>query len=218
MIQNSAKYRYRTISCNRLDRREKIKGTTRKTFPRIWNAGQMSARPVVRPGVILAVGGRRCRRAAGCERCRDLTSRMGWGCMYCEDSAADEFEHFKPKSFFPEQTFSWENYLYSCGPCITGKREKFAVRTPMGEIIHLARKSGDVSVPPPIGASVAIHPTLEDPFDYPVLDIAGETLIFAPVPGLDGAPLERARYTIQLLSLNRDVLVRARREAFRNFT
>ena len=38
-------------------------------------------------------------------------------CQYCEDSAADEVEHFYPKDLFPEYCFSWENYLYSCGRC-----------------------------------------------------------------------------------------------------
>src|SRR5260370_34262398 len=32
-------------------------------------------------------------------------------CCYCEDSAADEIEHIKPKPLSPEASFSWENYL-----------------------------------------------------------------------------------------------------------
>ena len=38
-------------------------------------------------------------------------------CMYCEDSAADEVEHFWPKDLYPEHVFAWLNYLYACGPC-----------------------------------------------------------------------------------------------------
>src|SRR5437867_3043275 len=38
-------------------------------------------------------------------------------CCYCEDSFADEVEHVRPKSLYPEHVFVWENYLYSCGPC-----------------------------------------------------------------------------------------------------
>jgi uncharacterized protein (TIGR02646 family) len=138
-------------------------------------------------------------------------------CMYCEDSAADEIEHFKPKSFYPEQTFSWENYLYACGPCNTGKRENFAVRIQTGGIVYLKRKPRAVPVPPPPGEAVAIHPRLEDPFSYITLDIAGDTFVFRPIPGLDGVQFERAEYTIELLKLNRDVLLRARRDAFKNF-
>ncbi len=33
-------------------------------------------------------------------------------CHYCEDSAADEVEHFYPKDLYPEKCFSWGNYLY----------------------------------------------------------------------------------------------------------
>src|SRR5437016_3624190 len=38
-------------------------------------------------------------------------------CMYCEDSCADEVEHFRPKDLYPEACFVWENYLFSCGRC-----------------------------------------------------------------------------------------------------
>src|SRR5690242_775517 len=36
-------------------------------------------------------------------------------CMYCEDSAADEVEHHRPKNLYPDRVFLWENYLYACG-------------------------------------------------------------------------------------------------------
>lgn len=38
-------------------------------------------------------------------------------CAYCEDSLADEVEHFRPKDLYPEVVFAWANYLYTCGPC-----------------------------------------------------------------------------------------------------
>src|SRR5437773_2194602 len=38
-------------------------------------------------------------------------------CMYCEDSCADEVEHFRPKELYPDACFVWENYLFSCGRC-----------------------------------------------------------------------------------------------------
>ena len=37
-------------------------------------------------------------------------------CMYCDDSVADEVEHFRPKDLYPEVVFAWMNYLYACGP------------------------------------------------------------------------------------------------------
>jgi len=50
---------------------------------------------------------------------RTLTLMCGGAkrCMYCEDSAADEVEHHRPKDLYPEHVFNWENYLYACGPC-----------------------------------------------------------------------------------------------------
>ena len=46
-------------------------------------------------------------------------------CMYCEDSAADEVEHFRPKDLYPEAVFVWMNYLYACGRtrCLHQSRE-----------------------------------------------------------------------------------------------
>lgn len=42
-------------------------------------------------------------------------------CMYCEDSVADEVEHFRPKDLYPEVVFVWMNYLYACGQCNGGR-------------------------------------------------------------------------------------------------
>ncbi len=44
-------------------------------------------------------------------------------CMYCEDSMADEIEHFRPKDLYPEAVFDWPNFLYTCGPCNGNKAE-----------------------------------------------------------------------------------------------
>jgi hypothetical protein len=46
-------------------------------------------------------------------------------CMYCEDSAADEVEHFRPKDLYPEVVFAWSNYLYACGPCNGPKNKEY---------------------------------------------------------------------------------------------
>ncbi len=48
-------------------------------------------------------------------------------CMYCEDSTADEVEHFSPKDLYPEHVFAWLNYLYACGPCNGPKSNKFQI-------------------------------------------------------------------------------------------
>lgn len=38
-------------------------------------------------------------------------------CMYCEDSAGKDIEHFWPKSSYPDRAFVWENYLWACSAC-----------------------------------------------------------------------------------------------------
>src|SRR5690242_8446909 len=46
---------------------------------------------------------------------REALTRMCCGaqrCAYCEDSAADEVEHIRPKNLYPEAVFLWQNYAY----------------------------------------------------------------------------------------------------------
>lgn len=137
-------------------------------------------------------------------------------CMYCEDSAADEVEHFKPKQFYPEETFRWHNYLYSCGQCNVAKKDNFAILDSAGQVIHLKRKRNDLPAPPPLGTGILIYPRGEDPADFLELDIT-DTFLFTPRFGLSDLHLSRARYTISALKLNRDLLIRARREAYNTY-
>src|ERR1051326_4230467 len=61
-------------------------------------------------------------------------------CMYCEDSCADEVEHFRPKDLYPEACFVWENYLYACGPCNGPKNNRFAIFPPrQSQLVEVAR-------------------------------------------------------------------------------
>ena len=47
-------------------------------------------------------------------------------CMYCEDSAGTDIEHFRPKSVYPARAFVWENYLLACSFCNSNrKRSRF---------------------------------------------------------------------------------------------
>jgi len=137
--------------------------------------------------------------------------------MCCEDSAADEVEHFRPKAFYPELTFVWINYLYACGPCNVAKSNRFALRLAGDTVSHLRRTRSSIPVAPPPGDALALDPRTEDPMPYIMLDIAGGTFALRPLPGFNKGGLERAEYTIDLLKLNRDVLIRGRREAFDNY-
>jgi uncharacterized protein (TIGR02646 family) len=68
-------------------------------------------------------------------------------CMYCEDSAGNDIEHFWPKSEYPERAFDWHNYLFACSPCNSNfKRTRFPL--------------DDASQP------LLINPTEEEPLDH----------------------------------------------------
>src|SRR4051812_14911873 len=45
---------------------------------------------------------------------RQTLGKMCFGaqrCCYCEDSYADEVEHMRPKDLYPQEAFSWDNYV-----------------------------------------------------------------------------------------------------------
>jgi len=132
---------------------------------------------------------------------------MCWGhrrCMYCEDSVADEIEHFAPKDRYPDRVFVWTNYLYACGPCNGPKGNAFAVFAAGDEVVELV---GDE---PPEGDVVLLDPRHDDPLDFLVLDLV-DTFYFSPHPFLAGRAARRAEYTIEVLRLNeRAYLVEAR--------
>jgi hypothetical protein len=68
-----------------------------------------------------------------------------------------------------------------------------------------------------IGEPLALDPRVEDPMEYLMLDIAGGTFALRPSPGINATMKIRAEYTIELVKLNRDVLIRGRKEAFDNY-
>lgn len=134
-------------------------------------------------------------------------------CNYCEDSAADEVEHIKPKDLYPENTFSWGNYLYACGPCNGPKNNFFAVIDQNNQVLELARKKNDPVIRPQTGTDAFINPRNENPLLFMVLDL--NTMYFVPYPGIGVVEQRKAEYTIDKLRLNtRDYLVKARTEAY----
>lgn len=139
-------------------------------------------------------------------------------CMYCEDSAADEIDHFKPKSFYPGLTFAWLNYLYACGGCNGSKLNRFkVVSSATGAVVELLRRRGAPMEEPEPGAPVLIDPRVDDPLDLMTLDLLG-TFQFLPRYPAGTLAHERANYTIQVLGLNdRDHLLTARHEAYENY-
>lgn len=113
-------------------------------------------------------------------------------CCYCEDSLADEVEHIKPKDWYPELVFVWENYLYACGPCNGPKNNRYGIfHQKNGQIIHLSRTRAEAILEPPPGDPLLIDPRAEDPLDFLELDLSG-TFYFLPRDGLDKRHIQRA--------------------------
>jgi hypothetical protein len=139
-------------------------------------------------------------------------------CAYCEDSAADEVEHIRPKDLYPEAVFVWLNYLYACGPCNGPKNSQFAVLDPTsGALIDVTRPRGAPVAPPPAGSPVLIDPRVEDPCGFMELDLR-DTFWFVPRGKPGTTEHERGKYTIRVLGLNvREFLPKARQQAFKDY-
>lgn len=148
---------------------------------------------------------------------RELLQAMCPGnarCMFCEDSAATEIEHFRPKSLYPELVFEWANFLYACGEC-NGPGEKgtrLEIRRPDGGIVELGRAKSKPALPPEEGEPLLINPRYEDPLDLIELDLS--TGFLSPRRSA-GFAHDRAVHTIGALGLNeREHLVVARRNTY----
>jgi hypothetical protein len=149
-------------------------------------------------------------------------------CGYCGDSMADEIEHILPKSFFPDQAFVWDNYLYACGPCNGNeKRDNYAYIDGRGSLKEVVRKKGRPIRRPGRGIHAFINPRTEDPLAFLTLDLmvklpTGDyddgTLEVVARDGLASSDRKRAAYTIKTLDLNRDGLPKARLSAFGSYS
>ena len=139
-------------------------------------------------------------------------------CCYCEDSVADEVEHIKPKNLYPDLTFTWNNYLYACGPCNGRKNDEYALF--VGEVFTPLLPSDS---PPSPGDDVFINPRQDNPMNFLDLDLGTKindgTLQYLPKYGLtqNSMDYQRADYTIETLQLNREVLVAGRKSAALDF-
>jgi uncharacterized protein (TIGR02646 family) len=138
-------------------------------------------------------------------------------CNYCEQNEATDIEHIYPKSFFPERTFHWTNYLLSCKTCNTHyKLDQFAVFTPpqSNTAVFLQRKQLPTSVD-----AAFIDPRVEEPMQYLFLDIQGKTFHLIPHPSLtDLRDIAKATHTLEVLQIGqRAALSRSREHAFKYY-
>ena len=139
-------------------------------------------------------------------------------CGYCEDSAAVEIDHHRPKTLYPEMTFVWENYVYSCGGCNRPKSDNYAVfLDSTGELQSVARPASSPIVPPASGDMVLIDPRHENPLEFMRLDLLN-TFRFRPIGLPESRNYQRAEYTIATLQLNtRSYLPPAREQAYQGY-
>lgn len=108
-------------------------------------------------------------------------------CMYCEDSAGTDIEHFWPKSDYPDRAFVWDNYLLSCSGCNSSKQHRFPLLS---------------------GQPALIDPS--DPQDDPANHLAID-----PATGTFRALGPKGEFSIAIFGLNRRILAEGRCHALR---
>ncbi|MFN3197527.1 MAG: hypothetical protein ACE366_03750 [Bradymonadia bacterium] len=117
--------------------------------------------------------------------CTSMAPGLG-RCMYCQDSAGTDIEHFRPKADYPHLAFEWSNYLWACSFCNSNqKRDSFPL--------------DDEDQP------LLIDPTVDEPLDH---------LTFSPATGIFVGDTPKGETSIELLGLNRDLLVEGRSDAW----
>ena len=125
---------------------------------------------------------------------RQTLRRMSSGnkrCMYCEESAGTDIDHFCPRSVEPLLTFAWSNYLLACSACNSNfKRDEFPCSA--------------------TGDPYLIDPTAEDP--AALLTFSPSTGRYEAVPGsIKGVE------SLRVFGINRPMLETARRDAWHLF-
>lgn len=107
-------------------------------------------------------------------------------CMYCEDSAGTDIEHFWPKATYPQKAFTWTNYLLACSACNSNhKRNQFPVDA--------------------VGAPLLIEPTVEEPREH---------LSFSSRTGKFVHRTLKGDKSIEVFGLERGILEKGRRDAW----
>jgi uncharacterized protein (TIGR02646 family) len=107
-------------------------------------------------------------------------------CMYCEDNEGTDIDHFKPKSAYPLDAFTWSNFFLGCSRCNSNyKRTLFPV---------------DAS-----SCALLVDPSVDDPLAH--LDLSLSTGLFI-------AKTAKGSASINVFGLNRATLQEGRRDAW----
>jgi hypothetical protein len=106
--------------------------------------------------------------------------------MYCEDNEGTDIDHFKPKSGYPLDAFTWSNYLLGCSRCNSNyKRSLFPIDAD--------------------SCALLVDPSVDDPLAH--LDLSLTT-------GLFMAKTAKGFSSIEVFGLNRATLQEGRRDAW----
>ncbi|BDS13777.1 HNH endonuclease family protein [Aureispira anguillae] len=139
-------------------------------------------------------------------------------CNYCESNLGTTIEHIYPRGLYPNKTFVWENFLWTCKTC-NGKHKisQFQIfETPLSSnTINLVKDY--TFTPPPNADAVFINPRTENPLHYLQLDL--NSGLFSPTHSDPASrAYKRAVYTLETLQLNtRKALVIKRKEAYQKY-
>lgn len=145
------------------------------------------------------------------EQLYDLCVYVGV-CNYCEQNEGNDIEHIYPKSFFPEYTFIWENYILACKQCNSAyKLDKCYVLDAADNLVFVNRGEK-----PATKQIAMINPRIEDPAALMMLDLS--TYQFILLPNLSTTNSQKTKATLKILELNeRDTLLAARKSAVRHY-
>ncbi|MFK7983124.1 MAG: HNH endonuclease [Saprospiraceae bacterium] len=150
---------------------------------------------------------------------KDKLIKMSVGveiCNYCKNNEATDIEHIFPKSWFPNKTFIWENYLLACRTCNTDyKSNRFAIFVPKHSSNIL-----DIIAQPPNDDSAFINLQTENPLDFFFLNLRRGIFTIHPnlINNTQSIAYIKADYTLEMLALNtRDALVNARKSAVKYY-
>jgi uncharacterized protein (TIGR02646 family) len=115
-------------------------------------------------------------------------------CMYCDHNEPTDVEHFRPKSVFPDKTFSWMNMLWVCTTCNRLKLNSFPPSNCLGAEL--------------------IDPVVDSVWDYFILDEFGTLIKRWDV--VLGAYNQRADSTCKYIKIDREEVQTRRRKRMNN--
>ena len=138
-------------------------------------------------------------------------------CHYCEAVPGVAIDHIYPRGFFPELTFVWDNYTWSCFTCNTTYKgaqcRLFKTKTSTASFNLVKNYRFEH---PPHTDALLLNPRCDDPLDYWTLDL--ETAHWHIKAPKGSRAYERAAYTLDLLQLNhRPRLVASRQQAILDY-